>query len=73
MHFMITNLAPLVETQPYLDPGSGSILIQMLVAGALGAGILFRSIWKKINPKKSKPEDTTNELNPEDKSMDNGE
>ena len=32
----------------YLDPGSGSILIQMLVAAALGAGLLIRSQWAKI-------------------------
>jgi len=32
----------------YLDPGSGSILIQMLVAGLLGAGLLIRSQWAKI-------------------------
>ena len=32
----------------YLDPGSGSILIQMLVAALLGAGLLIRSQWAKI-------------------------
>ncbi len=32
----------------YLDPGSGSILVQMLVAALLGAGLLVRSQWAKI-------------------------
>jgi len=32
----------------YLDPGSGSILVQMLVAAVLGAGLLIRSQWAKI-------------------------
>jgi len=38
----------LSNAHPYLDPGSGSILIQLLVAGLLGAGILLRVSWKKI-------------------------
>ena len=32
----------------YLDPSSGSILIQMLVAALLGAGLLIRSQWARI-------------------------
>ena len=34
--------------QPYLDPGSGSILLQLLLAALLGAGVLLRSQWSKI-------------------------
>lgn len=33
---------------PYLDPGSGSILIQMLIAALLGAGIFIRVQWARI-------------------------
>ncbi|NQU30808.1 MAG: hypothetical protein HQ525_09085 [Anaerolineae bacterium] len=32
----------------YLDPGSGSILIQLAVAALLGAGLFIRSQWSKI-------------------------
>jgi hypothetical protein len=32
----------------YLDPGSGSILLQLLVAGLLGALVLLRSSWGRI-------------------------
>jgi len=39
MHF-----APL----PYLDPGSGSFLIQLLIAALLGLGVAFRASWSKI-------------------------
>ena len=39
MHF-----APL----PYLDPGSGSFLIQLAIAALLGLGIAFRASWSKI-------------------------
>ena len=33
---------------PYLDPGSGSFLIQMLIAALLGIGIAVRASWSKI-------------------------
>jgi hypothetical protein len=39
MHF-----APLA----YLDPGSGSFLIQLLIATLLGLGIAVRASWSKI-------------------------
>jgi hypothetical protein len=32
----------------YLDPGSGSFLIQLLIAALLGAGIALRAYWGKI-------------------------
>jgi hypothetical protein len=32
----------------YLDPGSGSILLQLVIAGLLGAGIFLRASWSKI-------------------------
>jgi hypothetical protein len=32
----------------YLDPGSGSFLIQLLIAALLGAGIAVRAYWGKI-------------------------
>ena len=39
MHF-----APL----PYLDPGSGSFLVQILIAALLGIGVAVRASWGKI-------------------------
>jgi hypothetical protein len=39
MHF-----APL----PYLDPGSGSFLIQILLAALLAIGVAVRASWGKI-------------------------
>ena len=32
----------------YLDPGSGSFLIQLLIAALLGAGIALRASWGKV-------------------------
>lgn len=33
---------------PYLDPGSGSFIIQILIAALLGVGIAIRASWGKI-------------------------
>ena len=32
----------------YLDPGSGSVLIQLLIAALFGVGIALRASWSKI-------------------------
>lgn len=49
MHFhLIDFLAPVLRPQAYLDPGSGSFLIQLLIAGLVGAGFLIKAYWKKI-------------------------
>jgi hypothetical protein len=51
MHF-----APL----PYLDPGSGSILIQIAIAALLGLGVAIRASWgtiKKFFGARPKPEE----------------
>ena len=45
---MIVLASTLLSVQPYLDPGSGSILLQILLAAILGAGVLLRSQWGKI-------------------------
>ena len=33
---------------PYLDPGSGSFLIQLAIAALLGLAVAFRAYWSKI-------------------------
>ena len=32
----------------YLDPGSGSVILQVLLAAILGAGVVLRTQWAKI-------------------------
>ena len=50
---------------PYLDPGSGSILIQMIIAGLLGLTVTIAAFWGRIKTWlgiKSKPtEDEDND------------
>jgi len=45
---------------PYLDPGSGSFIIQIAIAALLGLGIALRASWGKIKRlfgKKTESED----------------
>ncbi len=53
----------------YLDPGSGSFLIQLLLAAALGIGVAVRMYWSKIKTifggKKSEPTQPTDEKDEE--------
>lgn len=41
-------LFPVIQILAYLDPGSGSIILQLILAAILGVGVLFRLQWKKI-------------------------
>lgn len=50
----------------YIDPGSGSYLIQIIVAAVLGAGFFIKNFWLRIKtfftgnkPKKEEEKDTT--------------
>lgn len=33
----------------YIDPGTGSFIIQMIIAGAMGALFTVKMYWKKIS------------------------
>ena len=49
---------------PYLDPGSGSFIIQIAIAVALGLGVAIRASWgtiKKFFGAKPKPEEEDND------------
>jgi hypothetical protein len=45
---LVLLFSPILRPQAYLDPGSGSFLIQLLIAGVVGAGFLIKAYWKKI-------------------------
>jgi hypothetical protein len=42
----------------YIDPGSGSVILQVALAAILGAGVFLKLFWGKIKSlfKKSDPE-----------------
>lgn len=41
---------PPSRAQAYLDPGTGSYLIQVLIAGLLAATLAVKAFWGKIGP-----------------------
>ena len=59
----------------YLDPGSGSFIIQMLLAGFLGIAVALKIYWKKIvkffkKNKSGKVQDELDELDEYDGDQD---
>ncbi len=52
---------------PYLDPGSGSFLIQLLIATLLGLAVAVRASWTRIKgwfgikPKNDEDDDESSE------------
>ena len=49
----LTILADLISAPPlkpalYLDPGSGSFILQILIASLVGIGFTVRAYWGKI-------------------------
>ena len=50
VHGLLTAgiLIPPFKNHAYLDPGSGSFLLQLLIAGLVGAAFLVKGFWGKI-------------------------
>ena len=48
--FVLTTVisVPLRQNHLYLDPGSGSFILQLILASLLGALFFIRVYWKKI-------------------------
>ncbi len=63
-------LSGLADKLKYLDPGSGSILIQLLIAAAAGLGIALAASWKRIKRLFSKNKNTPPAEEPEDEDED---
>ncbi|MGD8633550.1 MAG: hypothetical protein PVF85_08290 [Anaerolineales bacterium] len=40
--------SPIMTHDPYLDPGSGSYLLQLLIAGLVGSAFMIRTFWSRI-------------------------
>lgn len=56
IHWLISDI--LLKPQAYLDPGSGSMLIQGLLAILLAGGLFVKMFWRKIFPKKKDKAET---------------
>ncbi len=36
-------------TKLYIDPGTGSLLLQLLIGGVVAFGLFFKNFWYKIS------------------------
>lgn len=61
---LVLCLLPIQNAHAYLDPGTGSYIIQILIGVALGAGYVLKVYWGRVigffanlgNKKKASPE-----------------
>jgi len=51
---------------PYLDPGSGSFVLQILIATLLGLGVALRVSWSRIKRFFGKKQSEEEDINPDD-------
>ena len=66
----LSELAGRLASPPaYLDPGSGSFILQLLVAGILGGLVALRMSWAKIKARFTRKSDVSDRpaTPPEDK------
>lgn len=56
----------LADPALYLDPGSGSILLQLLLAAILGLGVILRTQWSKIKSFFKRNDETDADLDDEE-------
>jgi len=45
---MINMTVPFQNVHAYIDPGTGSLIIQILIGGAVGGLFLIKMYWKKV-------------------------
>lgn len=50
-------LSVLLKALIYLDPGSGSLVLQILIATLVGGALLLRKFWTRIFHKGADPKD----------------
>lgn len=50
-------LVPLASAFAYVDPGTGSMIIQVVIAAVVGAGAFIGAFWRKIFRRRRDPDD----------------
>ena len=65
--FILAGLSSILIDEPaYLDPGSGSYLLQLLMAALLGSIFVIRASWSRIVGFFKRDEDSSPAPNEED-------
>lgn len=47
---LVVTFTPLAAEAQYLDPGAGSIIVQAVIAVAVGVSATVKLYWHKISP-----------------------
>jgi membrane protein implicated in regulation of membrane protease activity len=50
-------LVTLVSASAYVDPGTGSMIIQVVIAAVVGAGAFLGAFWRKLFRRRRDPDD----------------
>lgn len=67
MHLFISPVTALLENKYlYLDPGAGSMILQIAIASVLGIFVFVRMQWANIKKLFGKKSDTTQDENDQD-------
>jgi hypothetical protein len=73
LYLLLFFLIPSTQAHAYLDPGSGSLIIQALIAGLLGLLVALRAFRETIlsflGIKRSPPKDEDDGHNPTDDNL----
>jgi hypothetical protein len=46
--YLFSLLSPTHEIAAYLDPGSGSFLLQLLIGGIVGGLLILKTFWGRL-------------------------
>jgi hypothetical protein len=52
--FLLVTLLP---ASAYVDPGTGSMIIQVVIAAIVGAGAFLGAFWRKLFRRRRDPDD----------------
>ena len=73
IYLLLFSLIPSTQAHAYLDPGSGSLIIQALIAGLLGLLVALRvfrdTILSFLGIRRSPPKDEDDEHNTTDDNL----
>ena len=50
-------LVPLASAFAYVDPGTGSMIVQVLIAALVGGAAILGAFWRKLFPRRRDKDD----------------
>jgi hypothetical protein len=50
-------LVPIASAFAYIDPGTGSMIVQVVIAAVVGGAAFIGAFWRKLFPKRRNQDD----------------